>query len=226
MFLIIRVMGSCLLRFPEKSNYLLLLGKRMNWADRIREIRFSENLKQDVLAAQLGVSQGLVSQWERGAAVPKPAMQALIEERFGLSQRQLTLRAQRLSVQRCPNIAGLLRVKEGEVWLDALSAFTDMDSFLVNSKDVGTNIQGKLGELIDQQYEQLRDVGAFDGENILGIGRFIAERDGRQLFGETCYATVVLAPGESVVRVDSRVSTRSVDRETAVKYDALEIIAR
>ncbi|WP_300542806.1 helix-turn-helix transcriptional regulator [Maricaulis sp.] len=48
------------------------------WRARLRRYRFTRNIKQAALAADLGVTQAMVSRWESGVVDPSPGMQQRI----------------------------------------------------------------------------------------------------------------------------------------------------
>jgi len=117
-----------------------------------------------------------------------------------------------------------MRIKDGVVWLEALSRGTAETDFPITKDDVDENIEGKLGEIIDLQYQQLRKAGAFEGEQLVGTGRYHAVRDGVELHGMATYTGIALGPGEGLVRVDTQVSGRGVDRALLRDMEALDIL--
>jgi transcriptional regulator with XRE-family HTH domain len=57
-------------------------GEETHWPSVLRHFRFTHNIKQTVLAEDLGVTQAMVSRWESGTARPGPELQLRIQEMF------------------------------------------------------------------------------------------------------------------------------------------------
>ena len=60
-------------------------------AQTIRQLRQERGWSQMELALRLGLSQGTISDWERGLAVPRPKMQVRLAELFGVSVERIAL---------------------------------------------------------------------------------------------------------------------------------------
>ncbi|AMO44092.1 XRE family transcriptional regulator [Roseobacter phage DSS3P8] len=54
----------------------------MNWMDIVKNARLRNGLKQDALAAYLGVDQGTVSRWERGTSSPTVSLQKSVLDKL------------------------------------------------------------------------------------------------------------------------------------------------
>ncbi len=57
----------------------------------IRQLRQERCWSQLDVAVHLGVSQSIITRWERGVAVPKPGMQHGLARLFGVSIEELAL---------------------------------------------------------------------------------------------------------------------------------------
>jgi putative transcriptional regulator len=71
----------------------------------IRQLRQARGWSQMELALRLGLSQGTISDWERGLMVPRPKMQLRLADLFGVSVEQIALAACRreaVGARECP----------------------------------------------------------------------------------------------------------------------------
>ena len=55
------------------------------FAERLKELRIEKNLGQEKLAADLGLSHGIISLWENGLREPKLSNLVLLAKYFGVS---------------------------------------------------------------------------------------------------------------------------------------------
>lgn len=196
----------------------------MRWDKAVREIRYLENLKQEAFAAELGVSQAAVSQWERGVVPPPQHLQAALMERLNRSPGARFISALRRSVRACPNVAGLFELREGRIWLDTLSTASPEHNWVITETDVGTDIEGKAGAIVDAHYQQLKSLGMFDGNLICGTANMLAERKHRRLFGRVTYSAYVGPDDKGFVRADVLLSDRYADRGSRRDYETVSIV--
>lgn len=63
---------------PRRSRKSGNTDESAPWRGLLRRYRFTHNIKQAALAADLGVTQAMVSRWESGLVEPSPQMQAVI----------------------------------------------------------------------------------------------------------------------------------------------------
>ena len=153
----------------------------MCWARKIKELRFLEDLKQDALAKQLGVSQASVSQWERGVTEPPETIRAYIDARLRDSPLERFLESLRTSVRNSPNLFVLLRYQDSGVVIDLISEGTRNNGQLVKVDDVGESVRGRFGSEVDQYASELLKAGLFEGRLASAKMQVIAERDGKAL---------------------------------------------
>ncbi|MDG2045248.1 MAG: hypothetical protein P8J78_11610 [Maricaulis sp.] len=120
----------------------------MNWAKKIKELRYCESIKQDAPAAQLGVSQASVSIWERGVSAPPRHVQETLRNLYGDGPSERLLEAIRASIVISPNPCALLVLRDGCPVIDARSQ------------------TGVLGDTVECQTETLSSVY---GDEIEGL---------------------------------------------------------
>lgn len=136
----------------------------MNWAHKIRELRFVSQLKQEALATELDVSQASVSQWERGDAVPPPSVQKKLRYLFMRLPSERGFQAVLASVVRSPNVCAMLGRIDGDVTVVAQSQVSADACHFIAPADIGRPLQGLLGPSVDRMVQQLEASGVFDGE--------------------------------------------------------------
>ena len=152
----------------------------MDWPRKIKELRYFEDLKQDVLARQLGVSQASVSQWERGVAEPPEDVQNRLLRRLALTPPERYLRALKTSVRASPNVAFLMVRRKGEVVIEMISdGAIHLTNFLTH-EDVGRPMRGRFGPVVDSHLDQLEREGLFEGKLEAAHGTAMLDRDGKQ----------------------------------------------
>ena len=71
------------------------LAKRMSapktLGEKIRFLRLSRGLRQNVLATTLGVCNTAVCQWEKDSTAPRPELMSRLAKMLGVSKARLTL---------------------------------------------------------------------------------------------------------------------------------------
>lgn len=196
----------------------------MDWAKQIRELRFHERLKQQCLADQLGVSQALISQWERGVAFPPPRHQEILRQRFTVSPSEQLLRSIKASVISSPNVAGLLSVRRGKVILEAQSEAGYALMPLMSRDDLGEPMNGKFGEEVDENYRRIVHSDIFCGD-VASIRTWShINRHGREICAVSAYTPFCLDNGDWYLRSEMR----ELDSESAghwfSRHDQFEVM--
>lgn len=176
----------------------------MDWGKSIRELRFLENLKQDRLARQMGVSQASVSQWERGVSIPPERIRRILRQRLGAQATDTARLALEASVTHSPNLAALLRLEHDHIQLAGLSRAGIRLCPLLRETDLGETLRGKLGGDVDDNHGQLIEDGLFEGRIAVArtLGR--AERDGQAMAGITSYVAFRQSDGSWLARSEVR----------------------
>ena len=176
----------------------------MDWSEMIRELRFLERLKQEALAAQLGVSQASVSQWERGMANPPEHIRARLAARLDALSRGRLLEAVRASVIDSPNVCGLFSLRDGEPIFEAQSD-SGFEMFPgLTRDDIGTSVLGKLGPEVDAVHARLLEEGAYEGRIASAkVCSKVDTPDGAFLF-VTTHTPFVVEDGRWVLRSEVR----------------------
>ena len=188
----------------------------MDWAKRIRELRFHERLKQQCLADQLGVSQALISQWERGVALPPTRYQEVLRQRFTISPSAQLLRSIKASVVSSPNVAGLVSVRRGKVILEAQSEAGYALMPLMTRDDVGEPMNGKFGEEVDENYRRIAHSDIFAGDVAWVRTWSRINRHGREICAAYAYTPFCLENGDWFLRTEMR----ELDSEAATHWFA------
>ena len=178
----------------------------MNWSEDIRELRFRLNLKQDELARQLGVSQASISQWERGVTEPPRRVLAQLRDLMSRLDRATGDAALEASVRSSPNLCGLLRREGRRVILELQSdaGFKLFPGFI--RTDLGNCIRGKLGDQVDETYDKLMDIGAFEGRIRSAVVHSKARYDGQEFIGISTYTPFLRQNGQWVLRAEVRLA--------------------
>jgi transcriptional regulator with XRE-family HTH domain len=176
----------------------------MDWARKIKELRFLENLKQDALAQQLGVSQASISQWERGVSQPPPHIKAGLRQRLLVSPGERLQTALRTSIVESPNVCALLALREGEVVVDLLSHDSYSLFPLLTPADIGQPVRGKLGPEVDRMLDRLVGEGAFAGRLQYAKLSATARRNGLSLSGILTVTPVCSQESQCMLRCEVR----------------------
>ncbi|WP_300528399.1 helix-turn-helix domain-containing protein [Maricaulis sp.] len=196
----------------------------MDWAQQIRELRFHERLKQHTLAEQLGVSQALISQWERGVATPPARYREILRRRFTTSPSDQLLRSIHASVSASPNITGLLSVRSDQIVLEAQSEAGFALMPLLTRDDVGEPMNGKFGEQVDENYRRIvrSEILSGDVASVRTWAR--GNRHGREFCAVSAYTPFRLDNGDWFLRAEMRI----LEPENAVywfdHHDQFEVI--
>ena len=151
----------------------------MDWAKKIKELRYFEDLKQDVLARQLGVSQASVSQWERGVAEPPEEAQRPLLRRLAQTPPERFLQALKVSVRSSPNVAFLMVRRDGVVLIEMISDGAAQLTNFLSHDDVGQPLRGRFGPVVDSHLDELEREGLFEGKLESARGTAMLHRNGQ-----------------------------------------------
>ncbi|MEA1942979.1 MAG: helix-turn-helix transcriptional regulator [Pseudomonadota bacterium] len=199
----------------------------MDWARKIKELRFLENLKQDALAQQLEVSQASISQWERGVSQPPPHIKAKLRHRLMVSPGERMSAAMRTSVVESPNLCGLLSMRDGDVVVELLSH----DSYglfpLLTPADIGKPLRGKLGPDVDRLLDRLVGEGAFAGRVQHAKLSATARRNGLKASGIMTVTPVCAQESSCLLRCEVRLlgpgeDVPALERITHFSWDEVD----
>ena len=176
----------------------------MNWAKKIKELRYRESIKQDALAAQLGVSQASISIWERGVSSPPHHVQEALRNLYGATPSERLLNAIRSSILINPNPCALFVLRDGRPAIDVVSDTGVLGDF---NSDPDQNMRSVFGTELEQMYPQLVESGLFKGA--INTARLICNA---RLGARNVPVTISLAPFSLdqehwFVRIDLRVLT-------------------
>lgn len=143
-------------RSPRKKAQIPELD---TWRGRLRRFRFSRNVKQSALAADLGVTQAMVSRWESGAVDPSPAMQARIERIIADQEEAVPLVDWRSYTAVFPGLAAVIS-QSGviETASRGLLAHMQRTRDTIEGQAISDVFQGDLPEL----HARLDSIGFFD----------------------------------------------------------------
>lgn len=155
----------------------------MNWPRLIRELRHLEQLKQDQLAYQLGVSQASISQWERGVIAPPKRFQSVLRQRTMASPSNRLLQSLKVSIATTQTWVGLFPIRSGRWIFHSLSQRAYEDYALLSRDDVGEAIEPKLGEDTAEACFELLDGGLLSSEFSYAESLHANVRDGVEHYG-------------------------------------------
>lgn len=164
----------------------------MDWSDKLRELRYVEGLKQDVLAQQMGVSQASVSQWERGVSVPPEHIQKVITERLAVSPAEQVLKSLHALVRFSPDICSLYEWTEESFVLRTRSLRAEQEFPLFSDEDIGRPITSAMGDEVAWVHRTLVKEGLFSGQYVAAESTYKAERDGVELHGHVRFIPYTL----------------------------------
>lgn len=194
----------------------------MNWAHKIRELRFVSQLKQKALAAELAVSQASVSQWERGDALPPPNVQQKLRKLFMRMPSERSFQAVLASVLRSPNVSAMLGRIDGEVTVVAQSRVSRETCYFIAPRDIGRPLHGLLGESVDRMVDQLDASGVFFGKVCTVINACEASRDGQTRIFLLTHTPFHIEADSWVLRTEARVLTgEEADRSRSLMTDPI-----
>jgi transcriptional regulator with XRE-family HTH domain len=178
----------------------------MNWAKKIKELRYRESIKQDALAAQLGVSQASVSIWERGVSAPPHHVQETLRNLYGATPSERLLNAIRSSILHNPNPCALITLRDERPIIDTIS-----DTGLFGKFD--GNVDRLLGTLFGDQLEalfaQMLDSGLFSGAIATAKIVSVVIYEGRDLPVTIALAPYSLDQEHWFVRADLRILNKA-----------------
>ncbi|ABI66864.1 transcriptional regulator, XRE family [Maricaulis maris MCS10] len=195
----------------------------MSWVNKIKELRHFEDIKQDALALQLGVSQASVSQWERGVSEPPPNIQSKLLKRLAKTPAARFIEALRVSVRTSPNVAGLLVDRDEGVVFDLISdSAAELTEFLGHD-DVGKPIHGLFGPDVDAQLGRLVEAGLFEGRVESASGVTLLHRHGKIRPVELSLTSFRVPHSEVIVRLEVRIPTPT-DQDPSEHTSSLKIV--
>ena len=199
----------------------------MDWARKIKELRFLENLKQDALAQQLEVSQASISQWERGVSQPPPHIKSKLRHRLMVSPGERLSVALRTSVVESPNVCGLLALRDGDVVVELLSHDSYSLFPLITPADIGQPVRGKLGTDVDRLLDRLVGEGIFAGRVQHAKLAFTARRGGLTASGIATLTPVCAQENNCLLRCELRLlgpgeTLPALERITHFSWDEVE----
>jgi len=130
------------------------------WRARLRRFRFTHNIKQAALAADLGVTQAMVSRWESGVVTPSAEMRARIMDMFETGEVSAPLIDWRSHTAAQPGIAAVIdRAGVIETASAGLLRLLGRDRAEVEGARLEDVVSGDLPDL----FQTLGASGFFDG---------------------------------------------------------------
>ena len=139
----------------DLRNCGLSLGRRL------RRFRITRQIKQQILAAELGVSQGMLSRWESGAYEPSPQARARIERILERQQGSGVDSTLRRLIEGAPFPVHL--VCEDTFALLAVSPRREAEWRIDAAALYGVSLMRFATAEIIERERQLRDIGWFEG---------------------------------------------------------------
>lgn len=137
---------------------------------RLRRFRMAKQIKQERLAAELGVSQGMLSRWESGVHEPSPQARARIEKILERHQDAGVDSTLRRLIEGAPFPVHL--VCEDTFALLAVSPVREAEWRIEAAALYGVSLRSFATPEIIERERQLRDSGWFEGRGS-GPIRFI-----------------------------------------------------
>lgn len=173
----------------------------LDWPKRIREYRFRHGLKQSALADDFGVSQALVSLWERGRCNPPQHVKAAVLERFPRADSNEVLRFLKMSVASSFGPSALLSVKGDDLVFEALSGPAVSLVPQITRDDLHGSMRGKMGEETDEHHARFIAEGGFD-RDVAGAESHKVVRFGEDLAVARARYTAITLGQERFFRSD------------------------
>ena len=106
----------------------------MNIGKQIYELRKQKNIKQEELAAELGVTAAAVSKWENGYTLPDILMLCALADYFGVTTDELlgrnTSQKQAIIVAETEELGGKIADLIGRYTIEIAAVLTDFDTAL------------------------------------------------------------------------------------------------
>lgn len=162
---------------PSRSRQRDGIEATESWRARLRRYRFTHNIKQAALAADLGVTQAMVSRWESGAVVPSADMRARISQIFEAGQVSAPMIDWRSHTAAQPGLAAVID-RNGliETASQGLLGLLGRKRAGVEGQRVDDVFTDDLPEL----FQTLLSSGFFDGEleSVESADRYVFVDDG------------------------------------------------
>ena len=153
-----------------------------SWRARLRRYRFTHNIKQAALAADLGVTQAMVSRRESGAVVPSADMRARITRIFEAGQVSAPMIDWRSHTAAQPGLAAVIdRNGVIETASEGLLRLLGRERAGLDGQRIDDVFKGDLPEL----FQTLLSSGFFDGEleSVESADRYTFVDDGGRVTG-------------------------------------------
>ncbi|WP_275297429.1 helix-turn-helix transcriptional regulator [Maricaulis parjimensis] len=129
-----------------------------DWRDQLRRYRLTQNIKQAALAADLGVTQAMISRWEAGLVDPSPVMQQRIRALLA-SEAAIPLVDWRSHVAQQPGLAAVIHpFGEVETISLGLARLLDRPAAKIEGQHLDDLFRGDLPQL----FRRLKRTGFFD----------------------------------------------------------------
>lgn len=149
------------------------------WRARLRRFRFTHNIKQAALAADLGVTQAMVSRWESGVVTPSAEMRARIMDLFETGEVSTPLIDWRSHTAAQPGIAAVID-RTGTI--ETASAGLLRLLARERAEVEGTRLDDLLSGDLPALFQTLGASGFFDGrlESVESVDRYtFVDREGQ-----------------------------------------------
>ncbi|TGY87448.1 XRE family transcriptional regulator [Marinicauda algicola] len=157
-----------------------------HWGLALKKLRQRQNLKQEAVAALLGLSQAYISRLEQGGLQPTPEVVARLRALLEEPANRPIFDDWRNGVAVSEQISSLIHLRAGAVRLVEFSnGFRAFGGAFATIK-TGMPLNGAIGEDADHQFDRLEQLGLFDGavasaESIWstsqgGVERFLRSR--------------------------------------------------
>ncbi|WP_158272150.1 helix-turn-helix domain-containing protein [Marinicauda salina] len=153
-----------------------------NWSDQLRQLRRRLGVTQEALAAELGVSQALVSRWENGEIRPSRSNRRRLEALLANPRHVAPFERVRVLVEHSPYVVALLAEADQDLAVLAMSERFRKADDGAEPLQPGDRLGRRLGGDCPERARRLSRLGLFSGEVLSVDAIWAVEANGRRAF--------------------------------------------
>ena len=134
-----------------------------DWGLELRSFRLRKKMKQEAVAAHLGVSQAYISRLEAGVTTPTPEIESRIEQLLCTRENRPHFDHWLATVRYSNGLSVVLRYENGEAYVVEIARGYRQLAAPLSALKRGDRLGAVLGARFEPRLREMFDLGLFDG---------------------------------------------------------------
>lgn len=184
-----------------------------DWGAEVRNFRLRKKMKQEAVAAHLGVSQAYISRLEAGISAPTPDIVKRIEQLLETRENRPHFEHWLATLRYSNNLSTVLRNEGEHVALVEIGRGYQAFGAPFSSLKPGDRVDVELGKKTGRRMRDLIDLGLFDGDVVCVKGLWAARGENGKFYCRSVNVPVRDDLGEWYVHSTNEILPRETFHE-------------